>query len=125
MHRLVNTQDWLNFYFQSASQHHHHSTLFVRTAHFQQTQSPKKRGMIISLTPHLLLIKLKKIVLLHQDSFYNMFLKHFNILTMDEQIKGMVLEKVLLIYSGRYIDRDCHAYLVSKASYMISGKSLP
>ncbi len=79
--------------------------------------------MIISLTPHLLLIKLKKMVLLHQDSFYNMFLKHFYILTMDEPIKGIVLEKVLMIYSGRYIDHDCHAYLVSKASYIISGKS--
>jgi len=36
-------------------------------------------------------------VLLHQDSFYNMFLKHFYILTMDEPIKGIVLEKVVLM----------------------------
>ncbi len=42
---------------------------------------------------------------------------------MDEPIKGIVLEKVLMIYSGRYIDHDCHAYLVSKASYIISSKS--
>ncbi|XP_026064460.1 histone-lysine N-methyltransferase ASHH1-like [Carassius auratus] len=35
----------------SAPQYHHHSTRFVRTAHFQQTQSPKKREVTLRRRP--------------------------------------------------------------------------